>query len=385
MNLLKYTPQKYIDSEQESVAGVLNIGLILLPIFLLVVLTRQLIQLDFDMALIITSGIVMSLIARSLFLKGRMSASIMTVVIFFTILLTVVCSFGNGIHDIGLIGFPILIGFSSIILDERQLIVASILSVLGLSWLVMGERFNFFEPIAVPPGDTGDFVIASLMIVLGGFVAFSLTSNMKNSLKKANQEVSISKRDAKNLIREIDQKEGIIQEIHKAVINSLDYIQYLIDNSANDDKDLIPIYESLKRKILVIESAHKTLLDENAPLMLDIGGLTRTILNRFEEELNTRFFEIEIEKSSCLINLDQAIYFGINLLEIISEIDKLGPSQMKVNLSFKNEIQLSIYLQEEITMKKTSLISDLLTQQLKGTLSRSEKEITLSFKPSQAL
>ncbi|WP_421763073.1 hypothetical protein [Ekhidna sp.] len=383
MNLLKYTPEKYISTEHESIAGVLNMGLILLPAFLSIVLIRQLVQLDFDMAMIITSGIIVALIAHLLFLRGRLHESIMTVVVFFTIFLTIVCSLGNGIHDIGLIGFPILIGFSSIILDERQLIIASILSVFGLLWLVLGERFNLFDPVAVPSGNTGDFIIASLMIVLGGFVAFSLTSNMKNSLKKANHEVSTSKKEATKLIEEIKQKEAIIPEIHKAVINSLNYIQYLIDSRSDHDENLRQVYKSLKRKILVIETAHETLLNQNAPLMLDLINLTQTLLNRFEKELKAQIFEIDIQKGSCMIKLDQAIYFGICLLELINDADEHEPKHLRVELSINNEVKLRLS-HGNIQPEGSTLITDLLSKQLKGVLSRSEKEIVLSFEPIQA-
>lgn len=303
--------------------------------------------------------------------------------IFFTVLLTIICSFGNGIHDIGLIGFPILIGFSSILLDQKQLIMSSVLSVLGLTWLVIGDQFEFFEPVPVPVGKLGDFIIASLMIVIGGLVAFGLTRNMKNSLKTANKEIDSSKKEALHLSDQIDQKEEIIEEIHKAVINSLGHIRHLIDHSSKSSKELVEVYESLKRKILVIEAAHGILLTEKAPILLDIKELTKEILTRYEASIITPMLHIDIDKASCIISLDQAIHYGIFLIELVYEVDQYPSDSFKITLSAQEDkIELRLYGFENGSQKKLSIIMDLLSKQLKGTLKKSDGEITLSFLPS---
>ncbi|WP_425392548.1 histidine kinase dimerization/phosphoacceptor domain -containing protein [Ekhidna sp.] len=383
MRVFDYTPKQYKNSEHASIASVLNIGFILLPLLLLVVFIRQLLQSDYDMTIVIGTGIVFSFITRYLFLKGHLRRAVMMIAVFFTILLTVVCSFGNGIHDIGLIGFPILIGFSSIVLKQRQLIASSSLSILGLAWLVLGDKFNFFEPIPVPTGNTGDFIIASLLIIMGGFVAFSLTNNMKDSLKHANHEVEVSKREANKLIKEIDEKEEIIEEIHRAVINSLNHIRHLIDNRIDDKQTetLKSVFRSLERKILVIEAAHETLLKEQEPIQLELGDFTRTLVPKFEKDLNAPVLHINAEQSACIVSLDQAIYYGICVLELMLEADKHSPTLLKVGLAHSDSlITLIVSGFENATYEKSGLIMDLLPQQLKGKLEKLPNEMKLTFK-----
>ena len=383
MKALLRTPKKYEESELASVANALNVGFLLLPFFLIVVFTRQILQGDTDMMLIIGLGIIVSLFARWIFLRGYLEKSTMIVVIFFTVLLTIVCSFGNGIHDIGLIGFPILIGFSGILLDQRQLIISATLSVLGLTWLVLGVQFNFFEPIPVPVGELGDFIIASLLILIGGLVAFSLTSNMKDSLKKANKEIDSSRNEALHLSDQIDQKEEIIEEIHKAVINSLGHIRHLVEHSPKETEELVEIYESLKRKILVIEAAHGILLTEKAPILLDIKELTKEILTKYEASLSTPVLQVDIDKASCIISLDQAIHYGIFLIELVHEVDQYPSDSFKITLTMQEDlIQLMLHGFENGHQEKLSIIMDLLSKQLKGTLRKSDQEITLLFLPS---
>lgn len=307
----------------------------------------------------------------------------MVVSIFFTVLLTVICSFGNGIHDIGLIGFPIIIGFSSIILDQRQLIISSTLSILGLSWLVIGAQFELFEPIPVPAGNAGDFIIASLMILLGGFVAFSLTSNMKNSLKHVQREIAISKKDANILFREMEEKEEIISEIHTAVINSLSHIQQLVAYKKTEKNDLFDeTYNSLKRKIIVIEIAHNILLKTNAPIYLDLMELARQTIDAYEKHLQTKVLRVDISKETCFTSLDQAINFGICLLELVYELDSEGIDSLNISLTIQDDnILLQFTGFEELKHPELGIVMDLLTKQLKGDLQKSSSKVSLIFKP----
>ncbi|WP_420575872.1 hypothetical protein [Ekhidna sp.] len=383
MRILIHTPERYAGSELESIARALNIAFIIFPAFFFIVFVRQILQSDWDMATILGIAILATFGIRQLFLHGELQRSMMTVAVFFNILLTAVCSLGNGIHDIGLIGFPIIIGFSSIILDQKQLIIASILSILGLSWLVVGEQFNWYTPHPVTMDASGDFLVSGLLICIGGFVAFSLTRNMKASLKKAQREIEVSKNEADHLAQQIEQKEEIIEEIHNAVINSLGHIRQLIEHNPNDNDELIAVHDSLKRKIIVIEAAHGILLEDKAPILLDVTELTREVLARYEKKLTTPILHIDIDTTSCIISLDQAIHFGIFLIELIHKVDQNASNSLAIRLSIKmGNIELKLSGFENGDRDELGVVMELLTKQLKGSLSRSPNEIVFTFQPS---
>ncbi|MEP1033735.1 hypothetical protein [Ekhidna sp.] len=379
MKALKYAPSCYIGSDEESVASVINIGYFLLPIFLIVVLIRQLIQGDIDLAIVIGVSLFFSLYVRHQFLNGHLRRSVVSVVIFFNLLLTVACSLGNGINDIGIIGYPIIIGFSGITLDQKKLAMTSTLSIIGIVWLVAAERFDIYESIPVPIGSGGDFLVSSLLIIIGGFVAFSLTSNMKRALKSAQNEIFISKNDAENLERESNEKLEIIEEIHRAVINSLQHIQQLIAHKQNNAKELTPVYTSLKRKVLVIEVAHNILLSDQAPIMLDIRELTRQLLNEYEKDLKSPAIHIDAGNISHLVRLDLAINYGICLLELINEVDNYDNEMLRAKLTIAKEtinVKLTGF---KTTNEQQGIVIELLTKQLKGSLIKNTSEYHLTF------
>lgn len=382
MKILSYSPKKYEGSDVESVAKALHIGYVLLPAFLSIALIRQLILGEYDIAIVIAISLGAAFFIRWQFLRGHLRSSVMIVSVFFTFMLTLTCSLGNGIHDIGLIGFPIIIGFSSIILDQKQLLIASILSVMGLAWLVVGERFDFFTPVHVPTGTAGDLLIASLFIILGGYVAFSLTNNMRHSLQKAQGEVDASRKEANALFKEIEENEEIIVEVHRTVMNSLGHIQQLVNHKRKDLTEINPSFESLDRKIMVIEEAHHILLKKQAPILLSINELTRSILNRYEKALSTPVLHIDIGKNDCIMRLDQAINYGICLVELVHELDELKCQSLKISMEFKENV-VGLILQGFTGMefKELSIVMDLLTKQLKGELVKTHDLVSLTFKP----
>lgn len=380
--MLLNSPEAYAESDSQSIAKVINMVFIVLPAFLLIVLIRQLIESDYDIALIVIGGIGVSILGRHQFRKGHLNRSVIIVSVLFTILLTGLCTLGNGVHDIGIIGFPIIIGFSSIILDFKQLIFTSLLSIIGLTWIVLGEISGIYDPITASSGTIGDFIISSLLILMGGMVAFSLTSNMKSSLKRVNHEVELSRSGSKRLAGEIESKQEIIQETHQAVLKSLTYIQHLINFKYNESSsELTPTYESIKRKILVIECAHEILLNEDASIVLDLKLLVQSIFNCYEKELSTKMLHMDLNTDSCFTTLDEAINFGICITELVHITDSFSEESLSIKLSIK-ERRVDFILSGSDKIGKIDnlgMVIDLLTQQLKGTLMKKENTMTLSF------
>lgn len=380
MRIPKYESKHYAGSDMEGVASIVNAGYIFLPIFLCISLVGKLLEGDFRIAIVIGICFVSSFFVRHLFLSGHFKRSVMIVIIFFTILLTFVCSLGNGVNDVGIIGYPIIIGFSGILLDQRNLAIASLLSIVAVSWLVIGERLEVYDNPTTPIGALGDFTISSLMIALSGFVAFSLTSKMKQSLKNAQQEISISKTDAGKLSAEVNHKLEIIEEIHHTAINSLSHIQQLIRSKQDKShQQYIPFYESLRRKVLVIEVAHGILLSEQTPIKLDIRELTARLLNEYEKNLQTAVLQFDVGNSSHTVPLDFAINFGICILELIHEADDQSNSRLAAQLSIDAEsiiLEISDFHQMGPIDKR--VVIDLLLKQLNGTLERNHNMIRLT-------
>lgn len=383
MKAFKYEHRHYAGSDVESIAPTINSGYIFLTIVLAVLFVQKLLEQDYNLSAVLLASILFSIFIRHQFLKGHLEKSVALGVTFFTVFLTIVCTIGNGINDIAIIGYPIIIGFSGIILDQRKLTFASVLCIISVVWLVVGERFKIYIPDDIQVGDIGDFFAAASLIFIGGFVGFSLSYNMKRSLKIAQLEILTSKKDAKKLQQKTNEKMEIIEEIHRAVINSLRHIQLLIEHQQKGSEELTIIYEGLKRKVLVIEVAHNILLDDQAPIMLDIREITEKLLLEYEKSIKTSVMQIDLGNDSLFVRLDLAINYGICLLELINEVDHTANKGLNIYLSIKNEcvnLRISDFTKKE--KKDQGIVMELLTKQLRGELKKSPNEIDLTFSPT---
>lgn len=381
-----------IADQTEGLDKTLNIGSILLPIFLTIVLVKQLLQDELVTAVLVFAGILFSLIIRVIFLRGHIKKFILVIIVFFTLLLTLICTAGNGIHDLGIIAFPIVIGFSSIILVRRKLIIASVLSMASMIWLVVGDHYDLFVPLVTPKGNIGDFIVAITIILLGAYVAFSVTMNMKNSLHQAQKDIRARKREADKLSKEVKEKTQIIYEIHQKVINSMNYIQKLIAIQQKLSKNDSTEYLNLQRKIIVIETAHGNLLTSGDSEKVSLNTFTTSLVNKYLDSIGQPKNTVILNIKNTIIALDDAIYYGICLLELLHLAIEGIKQPITIEAHGEHEIVVTVVgfeSNQDIGSSPSGLLLDLITRQLKGSLKHHHEEelesFELNFKPSSIL
>lgn len=368
----------------------LNIGSILLPIFLTIVLIKQLVQQEMVTGFLVLIGILFSIYIRRILLKGNVKNVILTIVVFFSLLITLICTVSEGIHDLGIIAYPIIIGFSGIILIRKKLIIASVLCLIGVIWLVLGDLFHIYNPLIPGRGNIGDFIVATTIILLGAYVAFSITTGMKHSLHKAQRGIQSTKKEAAKLSNELNEKSKIIDEIHKKVMNSMGYIQRLIHIQQRLNTETNEEYKSLTRKTIVIQIAHAQAMSRGNTEEVKLTSFLESLILKYLEIVNSNL-DVDFQIEDHTITLDDAIYLGICLLELIHLI--ISNSQKKLTISVTKldhtNIQLSGFsLHQPIETYSSWIILDLIIRQLKGTFTyenEPKSPMTISFKPGTEL
>jgi diguanylate cyclase (GGDEF)-like protein len=121
--------------------------------------------------------------------KGHLrlcSAITMLVCLGFT---TMVASIGQGIHDIAIMAFPVILIFASMVMQRKDFFIASSLVIAALGWLVFGEASQLFVARAITPPGWGDFIIAGVVIALAILVVDLLAENMRQNMQKAVSEI----------------------------------------------------------------------------------------------------------------------------------------------------------------------------------------------------
>ncbi len=180
----------YLDEEDRYVAKIffrIILGLIAADI---VVISAALFWKDWNTFIVGSIGCLFFIIPLWLLFRGRLRLCGLIFVLITLLTLTIAVTFGQGIHDIGIIAYPMITVVVSLIFNRREYIIISIVTLGALGWLVFGELFGFFvaKPITTPIA--ADFIVVGVIFLVAVLVVDSLAENMRRNLRLAKQEIA---------------------------------------------------------------------------------------------------------------------------------------------------------------------------------------------------
>ena len=120
----------------------------------------------------------------------------------------------------------------------------------------------------------------------------------------------------KEIRREVEQKEALIQEIHHRVRNSFNIMSALIDlerEGITSLEEALIVLEKLEKRIDSMSLIHQNLYNEDDFSRIDMSGYLTTLQEKYSEEGSGCCFE-----SDCvLMDINTAVPFGMLVNEII--------------------------------------------------------------------
>ncbi|MEP7135446.1 MAG: ATP-binding protein [Chloroflexota bacterium] len=174
-------------------------------LFLILIITN-LISGNYRNALTIAVGII-PILGSILFLRKNV-VSVPSTILAVTIILLItwLATFGQGIHDIGLLGYPVILIVAGLVLRGRVILNLVILIILCLAWLVFGNLAGLYEPLQVISSNPEDFFITSVIILVAGNAIYRLVKNVYENLSTAEREIEERERVEK-------EREALIQKL----------------------------------------------------------------------------------------------------------------------------------------------------------------------------
>ena len=179
----------------------------LTSLFLFLTLTiTYLVTSKYSSALASLIGIIPILISIILLRRDAVSlpSTILAVTIIF--LITWLATHGQGIYDIGLLGFPVILIVAGLILRGRVIMYLTFLIIFCMGWLGLGDYFDWYQPVPSSIGAVGNFFVGSIIILVAGNSVYRLVKNVYDNLAQAEKEIEM---------REIAEKEreAVIQKL----------------------------------------------------------------------------------------------------------------------------------------------------------------------------
>jgi len=270
-------------------------------------------------------GIVPILISIRLLQQDAVSAPTTILAITITLLITWLATLGQGIYDVGTLGYPVILILAGLVLRSRVITYLSLFIILCIGWLTFGNYFGLFDLVPIFRSYLQDFFIASIIILIAGNAVFRLVRNVYQSLSKAETEIEIRKkaeREREALIRQLKLKN---QELDRfairvshdlktpliTVAGLLGYLEQDIKSGNHEraEKDLAQINVAAKKmgkfvdELLDLSRVGRII---NPPRDVPFGEVVQDALRAADGILKAKQVQVEVAETFPLVHVDQA-------------------------------------------------------------------------------
>jgi signal transduction histidine kinase len=169
-------------------------------------------------ALVILVSILAIVLSLALIRKGMLSLPLTIFAVNAILLLTYLSTVGLGIYDIAIIGFPLVLIVTSLILRGRVIPYLTGFIILCMAWLVFGDILGFYSPKVVLKSHAEDFFFASAIILVTSNAVYLLVKNIHQSLVRAQEEIAEREKAEKEREELINQLKLKNQELDRFAI-----------------------------------------------------------------------------------------------------------------------------------------------------------------------
>jgi signal transduction histidine kinase len=184
------------------------VGFSALGIFLTLMITYLLLG-SYKNALATIIGII-PIIVSLLLIRRDEAVSVPSTILAVTIILLItgLATLNQGMYDIGLLGFPVILIVAGLILRGRVIMYLAILIIICMGWLVFGDLWNLYEPVYLSQANLDDFFIGGIIILIAGNAVYRLVNNVYHNLFIAEQEIKM-REEAE------EEREAVIQQLRR--------------------------------------------------------------------------------------------------------------------------------------------------------------------------
>jgi signal transduction histidine kinase len=301
------------------------VGISTLGIFLALMISYLLLG-SYRNALVVSIGTIPIIISLILIRRDEavtLPSTILAVTII--LLITSLATFSQGIYDIGLLGFPVILIVAGLILRGRVILYLALLITACMGWLVFGDLWGLYEPVYLSNVDIKDFFLGSTIILIAGNAVYRLVKNVYHNLyiaeqeikrrEKAEQERETMIQQLKNKNQELDRfAVRVSHDLKTPLITLAGFLGFLdrdikAGNKERAEKDFAQINEAAKTMGKFVDE----LLDlsrvgriTNPPASVPFDGIVVDALKAADGLIRARQVQVEIEAIFPFVYVDRA-------------------------------------------------------------------------------
>ena len=285
-------------------------------------------------ALVITIGILPIVVSIFLFRRGQISFPSVVLAVNMILLITYLTTTGNGIYDIGVIAYPVILIIAGLILRAKIIAYLAAMIILCLGWLVFGDIFGFYNPAYASRSYAEDFFIAIAIILIASNSVHLLVRNVLQNLERAEREIEAREKVEKEreaLIHELKLKNQelnrfavtVSHDLKTPLITIAGFLGYLEQDALAGNR------ERMERNIAQINRAARQmgkLVDEildlsrigrimNPPANIPLDDIVQEALKQAEGLLNARQIKVRVEPGLPIVHVDR-----LRIMQVIQNL-----------------------------------------------------------------
>lgn len=317
----------------EIVSTVRWVALVCLFVFLTLIAIFLLTN-DYSNALVSSIGIVPILISIVYLRQDSISGPSTTLAMTIILLITWLATFSQGIYDISVLGYPVILIVAGLVLSGQRLLYLSFLIVMCIGWLTFGNSLGAFEIDPIFHAFPQDFFIGSIIILIAGNAVYRLVQNAHQNLLRAESEIEIRRQaeiEREALIQQLKSKNQeldrfairVSHDLKTPLITVAGFLGYLEQdirsgNHARAEKDLAQINEAARKMGTFVDE----LLDLsrvgriiNPPKNVRFEEIVQDALKASDGILQARQVQVETEADLPVVHVDR-----VRLVQVLQNL-----------------------------------------------------------------
>lgn len=330
------------------------VALISLLLFITLIITN-LIANNIRNVAAISAGLVPIVVSILYLRKNAITAPSTILAVTIILLITWLATTGQGIHDIGLLGYPVILIVAGLILRGRVILYLSILIILCLAWLAFGDVYGLYKPVRFIAGNPDDFFIASVVILMAGNAVYRLVKNVYDNLSRAEQEIAMREQaevERESTIEQLRRKNQeldrfairVSHDLKTPLITLAGFLGYLEKdikegNSERTKKDVHQINDAAKTMGKFVDE----LLDlsrvgriTTPPASVPFSAIVTDALKAAEGLIEAKQVEVEVDAIFPFVYVDRARIVQVMQNLITNAVKFMGAqSHPRITIGFE--------------------------------------------------
>lgn len=334
---------------EEQIAGIIRWVAYSSIFTLMALIFASLARRHYIEALIILVGVVPIITSLVLIEKKMITIPVIIMAVTITLLLTYISSAGSGIYDVAVIGYPVVLIITGLILKGKVTPYLTGFILICLAWLVFGDIFGYYKPFYIKKSIPEDFLFASAIILVTSNAVHLLVRNIHQSLARARDEIAErekSEKQREELIRQLKLKNQeldrfaitVSHDLKTPLITIAGYLGYLEKDALSGNS------ERISRNIGQINEAAKNmgkLVDEildlsrigrimNPPRVVPFGDIIEEALKAADGLIKEKQVEVKIGNDLPVIYCDFSRIVQVVLNLITNAVKFMGEQKNPV-------------------------------------------------------